>query len=151
MKWLYRNLYRKEKGFTLVELMIVIIIIAILTGIAIPSYMVLRDRARESAAKAELLNIATALGIFEADWEEYPATAATLVAELTGVGATINTTATSYMNPVPANDDWTNPYTYANPGLSVTGTGYSIYSYGPNKTDDSGLVDDIIVIDGQLQ
>jgi len=31
MKWLYRNLYRKKKGFTLVELMVVIIILAVLT------------------------------------------------------------------------------------------------------------------------
>ena len=46
MKWFYRHLNKKEKGFTLVELMVVIIILAVLTGIAIPSYLALRNRAR---------------------------------------------------------------------------------------------------------
>lgn len=143
MKWLYRNLYRKEKGFTLVELMIVIIILAILTGIAVPSYLVLRNRARQAAAKAELMNIATALGIFEADQEVYPATA-TWATELE------NTDDVVYMDPVPLLDDWGNDYTYENPGLGGAG-GYSIYSFGPDMTDDSGVDDDITVINGQLQ
>lgn len=150
MKWLCRNLYRKEKGFTLVELMIVIIIIAVLTGIAVPSYLILRNRARSAAAGAELKNIATALGVFEADQEAYPATAK-LVVELEGLaGAVLNTGGTVYMDPVPLNDDWGNAYTYGNTGL---GTGYSIYSWGPDGTDNSGAAasDDIVIIDGQLQ
>lgn len=148
MKWLYRNLYRKEEGFTLVELMIVIIIIAVLTGIAVPSYLVLRNRARTAAAGAELKNIATALGIFESDQEAYPATA-NLVVELEGLaGAVLNTEGTVYMDPVPTTDDWGSTYTYGNPGIGV---GYSIYSWGPDMADNVGIGDDITIIDGQLQ
>lgn len=105
MKWLCRNLYRKEKGFTLVELMIVIIILAILTGIAIPSYMVLRDRARTSAAQSELKNVATALEVYNADNEAYPdgADYATMAGQLETGG---------YMDPVPLEDPWGDDYTY---------------------------------------
>src|SRR4030067_2442953 len=74
MKWLYRNLYRKEKGFTLVELMVVIIILAVLTAIAVPSYMALRNRARTAAAQSEMKNIATALELYNADEDAYPLT-----------------------------------------------------------------------------
>jgi type II secretion system protein G len=104
MKWLYRHLYRKEKGFTLVELMIVIIILAILTGIAVPSYMVLRNRAREVAAKAELTNIATALEMYMADLGSYPATTFAVMAPLLEAGG--------YMNTVPTTDAWGALYTY---------------------------------------
>ena len=65
MRKFYRHLYKKEKGFTLVELMIVIIILAVLTGIAVPSYLALRNRARESATEAEMKNIATALELYK--------------------------------------------------------------------------------------
>ena len=74
MKWLYRHLHKKEKGFTLVELMVVIIILAVLTGIAIPSYLALRNRARIQATRAEMQNIGTAIAIYEADMGVYPAT-----------------------------------------------------------------------------
>jgi general secretion pathway protein G len=131
MKWLCRNLYRKEKGFTLVELMIVIIILAILTGIAIPSYMVLRDRARTSAAQSELKNVATALEMYNADNESYPdAENYAAMALLLEAG--------EYMDPVPLEDPWGEDYTYA---LDAAGS-YTIASI-------SG--DGVTIIDGQLQ
>ena len=108
MNWLYRHLYRNEKGFTLVELMIVIIILAILTGIAVPSYMVLRTRAREAAAKAELMNIATALEMYQVDKEAYPITSS-------GIAAL----APVYMSVVPTTDPWgTAPYAYDSDGTT---------------------------------
>ena len=67
MKWLYRHLHKKEKGFTLVELMVVIIILAVLTGIAIPSYLALRNRARIQATRSEMQNIGTAIADFMSD------------------------------------------------------------------------------------
>ena len=51
---------REEEGFTLVELMVVILIIAILIGAAIPTFLGLRSRAQDSAAKQDLRNTLTA-------------------------------------------------------------------------------------------
>src|SRR5688572_2499026 len=51
---------REEEGFTLVELMVVILIIAILIGAAIPTFLGLRQRAQDSAAQQDLRNTLTA-------------------------------------------------------------------------------------------
>ena len=81
MKWFYNRIYRKDKGFTLVELMVVIIILAVLTGIAIPSYLALRNRARIQATRSEMQNIGTALELYSADNEDvFPAGAWTAAA-----------------------------------------------------------------------
>ena len=153
MKCLYRNLYRKEKGFSLVEIVIVIVILAILTGIAVPSYLVARNKAKIATAKAELMNIATALGVFEADWEVYPATA-NWIKELDGtIGATgINTEGYVYMKLVPTKDAWENDYVYGQPGDSTNPAGYSVRSLGEDgAAGGTGAGADIVVIDGQLQ
>ncbi len=136
MKWLYRHLHKKEKGFTLVELMVVIIILAVLTGIAIPSYLALRNRARIQATRSEMQNIATALEMYAADHDAYPAgnwgAASALVV------------ADDYMNPVPQEDAWTEDLVY----VMVVGTGYTLTSWGPDRV--VGGTDNIILTNGQL-
>ena len=61
-----------EKGFTLVELMIVVAIIGILAAIAIPQFTKYRARARNSAALSDLRNTSTDLEGYYAEWTEYP-------------------------------------------------------------------------------
>ena len=141
MKWLYRNLYRKEKGFTLVELMIVIIILAILTGIAVPSYMVLRTRARVAAAKSEMKNIATALEMFSADYERYPTDAewATFIADtppaIIGPGGGAVDVVT-YMSPLPIVDGWATAYGY----VSTASTTYTLSCNGGTAVADFNII-----------
>ena len=143
MKWLYRDLHKKEKGFTLVELMVVIIILAVLTGIAIPSYLALRNRARIQATRSELQNIATAISIYEADREEFPATTmAALISALEGEDTTGDGV---YMPNVPLKDAWGVPYSY-----TLAAGSYTLYSFGPDKADDSGEPDDIAIVDGVM-
>jgi type IV pilus assembly protein PilA len=56
MRWMRERL-AKEEGFTLIELMVVVLIIAILVAIAIPSFLGFRSRAQDRAVQAELRNV----------------------------------------------------------------------------------------------
>jgi type II secretion system protein G len=78
-----------RKGFTLIELMIVIAIIIILSSIAIPNYLRMTERAKISAIESDLKSIATALEAFSTDWTQYPnvQTWKDLKNELTGQGS----------------------------------------------------------------
>ena len=61
-----------KKGFTLIELMIVIAIIGILAAIAIPQFASYRQKSYNSASQSDLRNIKTNLEAFYADYQEYP-------------------------------------------------------------------------------
>ena len=74
------NKKKNEKGFTLIELMIVIAIIGILAAIAIPQFSAYRKRSYNAAAQSDLKNAATAQEAYYADEETYTAS----VANITG-------------------------------------------------------------------
>ncbi|MEK6647149.1 MAG: type II secretion system protein [Candidatus Firestonebacteria bacterium] len=79
---------RGEKGFTLIELMIVVAIIGILAAIAIPKFAQMLEKSREGATKGNLGAIRSAVSIYYGDKE--------------GVWPTdLTTTFTSYLNPIP--------------------------------------------------
>ena len=63
---------KKRKGFTLIELMIVIAIIIILAAIAIPNYLRMTDRARRARVAGDFSSTATALEAYSVDWGNYP-------------------------------------------------------------------------------
>ena len=63
---------RRSKGFTLIELMIVILIIAILVGIAIPVYLAARRNAQKRTCQANLRTIEGSINTYMADAELYP-------------------------------------------------------------------------------
>ncbi len=84
------------KGFTLIELMIVIAIIAILAAILIPNFIRAREEAQYSACESNLKNIATALNMYSTDWNgSYPTVSASGLYTLTSFTPT-------YMQTVPS-------------------------------------------------
>lgn len=88
---------KKRKGFTLIELMIVIAIIIILAAIAIPNYLRMTDRARRSRVAGDFTSLATAIEAYSVDWGNYPKMTVTafgkadpatnFVLEIAGTGA----------------------------------------------------------------
>jgi type IV pilus assembly protein PilA len=66
-----RKNMQDDKGFTLIELMVVVLIIAILIAIAIPTFLGLRRRAQDRAAQSDLRNALTAAKAFYTDDETY--------------------------------------------------------------------------------
>jgi type IV pilus assembly protein PilA len=87
-----------DKGFTLIELMVVVLIIAILIAIAIPTFLGLRRRAQDRAAQSNLRNGLTAAKAFYTDAESYSgfnaAAGETIEPSLTwadGAGSSLNT------------------------------------------------------------
>ncbi len=66
-----RERLKKEEGFTLVELMVVVLIIAILIAIAIPTFLGARERAQDRAAQSDLRNAMTAAKVHYVDVENY--------------------------------------------------------------------------------
>ncbi len=79
IRWINSRL-GNEEGFTLVELMVVVLIIAILVAIAIPTFLGARTSAQDRAAQSNLRNGLTAAKVFYVDNEDYGALAADLMA-----------------------------------------------------------------------
>ena len=126
------NKFKKENGFTLVELLVGVVIIAIIIGISIQSYTLIKDRAKEVATETEMGNIAKALEIYIADNDSYPTEDDfPEILEVAGI-----------MEGVPDSDTWESSYQYS----SIAGSSYTLESYGKDRVD--GGDDDIVFTDG---
>ena len=77
---LRQRVEREERGFTLIELMVVVLIIAILIAIAIPTFLGARQRAQDRAAQSNVRNALTAEKTFFTDGQVYSETASDLTA-----------------------------------------------------------------------
>jgi len=115
-----------EKGFTLIELMIVIAIIGILAAIAIPQFSAYRIRSFHAAAKADLRNAATAQEAYFVDNQQYCNSKPILLGATYGFYqsqnvnvATVNTSTTGYTM-TSFHLRGTKTYTLAGPGGSLT-------------------------------
>ncbi len=128
-----------QKGFTLIELMVVIIIIGALAALAVPRLVGRSEAAKLTAAEADIKgNIGLALRLYEVDNGRYPTTAQGLMALIEKPSAP----------PVPRNwkgayleeepkDPWGGAYQYAFPGKHPP-KDYDLSSYGPDgvESDD---------------
>ena len=109
----------KARGFTLIEILIVITIISILGAFIVPKIMGRPDEARLIAAKQDIASISQALKLYRLDNQRYPSTEQGLQAlvkkpEIAPVPA--NWKGNGYLERLP-NDPWGHPYQYLQPGL----------------------------------
>jgi type IV pilus assembly protein PilA len=98
---MFTRMYKKEEGFTLIELMIVIAIIGILAAIAIPQFNAYRARSFNAAANTDLRNAMTAEEGYFTDFDTYTSSAANLTGSYglttsSGVVLTLTADSTSY-------------------------------------------------------
>lgn len=129
---------RGRQGFTLIELMIVVVILAVLAAAVVPRLAGRTQQARISTAKMDISgNISVALDLFELDNGRYPTTEESLNALLTKPGSAKNWNG-PYLKKKPL-DPWGNEYKYACPGTHSND--YDLYSSGPDGSD--GTSDDI--------
>jgi general secretion pathway protein G len=129
---------RPRSAFTLIELLLVLVILAVLAAVVVPKFTKRSEQARESAAKADISNLETALDVFETDNGRYPTTEEGLAA-LLDAPANAKNWKGPYVKKIPQ-DPWGNPYSYACPGTHSK-AGYDLWSFGPDGQD--GTEDDI--------
>jgi general secretion pathway protein G len=107
------------RGFTLIEVMVVVVILAILAALIVPKIMSRPDEARTVAARQDVATIMQALRLYRLDNLRYPTSEqglAALVTPPTSGPAAPNWKAGGYLERLPK-DPWGNPYQYLNPGL----------------------------------
>lgn len=107
----------KRHGFTLIELMVVLVIIGMLAAFIVPNVLDRADDARATSAKADVNNLMGALKLYKLDNQRYPSAEQGLAALLSkpSVGPTPNNWR-PYLDKLP-NDPWGHPYQYLNPGI----------------------------------
>lgn len=133
---------KDKRGFTLIELMLVVIIISVLAAMVIPRFAGRTQQTRIARAQADIhVNLSTALDLYELDNGFYP------TAEQ-GIDALVRKPSSS---PIPTNwngpyvkrrpvDPWGSPYIYVFPGVNNQ-NGYDLSSWGVDGAEGGG--DDI--------
>ena len=121
-----------KKGFTLIELMIVVVILASLAAMIVPRIMGRADDAKRNIARGEIQSITTALKLYKLDNGLYPSSQEGLSVLLSPENGR-----EPYLDKI--KDPWKREYRYKYKGVHNT-SGFDIWSLGPDENDDSDNV-----------
>ena len=130
----------KQRGFTLIEIMVVVVILGILAAAVVPKIMSRPEQARIEKAKHDIGALESALSLYKLDNYQYPSTdqgLEALVTKPSGSPQPRNYKKGGYIKKL-NNDPWGNGYLYLYPG---THTDLDLYSLGPDgqpSDDDIG-------------
>jgi len=132
----------RAAGFTLIELMVVLVIIGVLAALIVPNVLDRADDARSTAAKTDIANLVQALKLYKLDNQRFPTGEQGLQALV--AKPTAGPTAPNwrpYLDKLP-NDPWGRPYQYLNPGIKgevdVMSFGADGQAGGEGKNADIG-------------
>ena len=120
-----------QKGFTLIEVMVVVVILGILAAMIVPKIMSRPDQAKIVKAQQDVMAIQSALDLYKLDNGFYPSTDQGLQALVTkpdGDPQPQNWKSGGYLPSTPT-DPWSKPYQYLNPGAHGD---VDVFSYGPS-------------------
>ncbi|WP_136413506.1 MULTISPECIES: type II secretion system major pseudopilin GspG [Oxalobacteraceae] len=118
-----------SRGFTLIEIMVVVVIMGILAALVVPKLMGRADDARITAARQDIATLMQALKLYKLDNQRYPTTEQglqALVAKPTSGPAANGWKSGGYIDKLPK-DPWGNQYQYLSPGVKGE---IDIFSYG---------------------
>ncbi|VAW87461.1 General secretion pathway protein G [hydrothermal vent metagenome] len=124
------NQTSRQKGFTLIEVMIVVVILGILAAVVIPQVMDRPDQANITKAKQDIRTLEGALKLYRLDNHKYPATDAGLEALISKPSGAAAWKEGGYIERLPK-DPWGQNYLYLNPGVNGT---IDVFSLGADGT-----------------
>ena len=123
----------RKRGFTLVELLVVILIITMLATLLVPNVIKKFGKAKKGLARAGMAQIEMALTDFYTDCGRLPTQSEGLDALVNEPPALAEKWASSYIKPKLLIDPWGNPYDYRLPG-TINADSYDLISYGADGT-----------------